>query len=364
MVSSPTLFFTCSSSHHARDLSPEPHIVDTRNPPPPYCRQTRNPSSSIIHVTKSLPSHHLTFCKTSPSPADLLPFTTAMAQNGSNGHTLTVPPTIASLEGKIALVTGSSQGIGRAICVAYAAAGAHVVCADIRPEPSKSESSSTPTHELLNSQNPTSGSGSSRAIFVNCNVTKATEVQSAVAKAVETYGRLDIMVNNAGVAAGTGLRCHELSEESFDTSIAVNCKGVWLGCKYATAQFLAQEPHVSGDRGWVINTSSIYGLVGGSQSSGYCAAKGAVTNMTKSIALEYATDRIHINSIHPGFTETNMLDAVRQGANNMTEITAKHPWGRLGNVEDLAKMAVFLAGDGASWITGQQFVVDGGYTAQ
>ena len=285
-----------------------------------------------------------------------------MAHNGTNGHG--VPhPTIASLEGKIALVTGSSQGIGRAICIAYAAAGAHVVCADMRPEPSKSESSPAPTHELLNTDYHAT-TDKPRSIFATCNVTKSEDVKGAIAKAVDTYGRLDIMVNNAGVSAGTGLRCHELSEESFDTSIAVNCKGVWLGCKFAIAQFLAQEPHVSGDRGWIINTSSIYGLVGGSHSSGYCAAKGAVTNMTKSIALEYAADRIHLNSIHPGFTDTALLDPLRQGEGVMDEILKKHPWGRLGHVEDLAKMAVFLAGDGASWITGQQFVVDGGYTAQ
>lgn len=131
---------------------------------------------------------------------------------------------------------------------------------------------------------------------------------------------------------------------------------------------LAQEPGPSGDRGWVINLSSIYGIMGSSRASVYCATKGAVTNMTKAIALEYAKDRIHVNSIHPGYVDTALLDVIRTldgGEEILHGIAGLHPFagGRLGKPEEIAKMAVFLAGDGASWITGQQFVVDGGFTA-
>jgi NAD(P)-dependent dehydrogenase (short-subunit alcohol dehydrogenase family) len=130
---------------------------------------------------------------------------------------------------------------------------------------------------------------------------------------------------------------------------------------------LAQEPHSSGDRGWVINISSIYGLVGQPNTTCYSSSKGAVTNMTKAAALEYATDKIHINSIHPGYAETALLEGTKQKIGNEQAtawINSMHPWGRLAWPEDVAKMAVFLAGDGASYVTGSQFVVDGGYTAR
>ena len=130
---------------------------------------------------------------------------------------------------------------------------------------------------------------------------------------------------------------------------------------------LAQDPHPSGDRGWIINISSIYGLVGQPMTTPYCTSKGAVTNLTKSSALEYATDRIHINSIHPGYAETALLEPVKaaMGSEAATKyIKDMHPWGRLAWPEDVAKMAVFLAGEGASFCTGAQFVVDGGYTAR
>lgn len=175
-----------------------------------------------------------------------------MAQSGDSSQASTARPSIASLDGKIAIVTGSSSGIGRAICIAYASAGAHVVCADMTPVPSTFETSSTPTHEYLNADFPASTSGKPRAIFAQCNVTNSSEVAAAVAAAVSTFGRLDIQVNNAGVAAGSGARTHEMSEESFDTSLAVNCKGVWLCCKYALAQMMKQDPlpNGAGDRGW------------------------------------------------------------------------------------------------------------------
>jgi NAD(P)-dependent dehydrogenase (short-subunit alcohol dehydrogenase family) len=147
---------------------------------------------------------------------------------------------------------------------------------------------------------------------------------------------------------------HETPEESWDQIMAVNGKGVWLGCKYAAGQMLRQDPHPSGDRGWIINLCSILGLVGVPCASIYCATKGAVLQMTKAIALEYAKDRIHVNCINPGFSETNMLEPVM--ASRGSEATHEwlegiHPWGRLGMPEDIAKAAVFLASDGASWIT-------------
>lgn len=282
---------------------------------------------------------------------------------------------IGSLDSKVALITGGSSGLGRAIALAYAAAGAYIVSADLTPNPPKAPllaetlktaDLTTPTVDILKSQFP--AEGKPRAVFVHCDVTKPDSVEAAVAFTVQTFGRLDIMVNNAGVAADQlSIRTHEQDPSILDFDWAVNGKGVWLGCKYACAQMLNQEPHESsGDRGWIINLCSILGLVGMAGTSCYCATKGAVLQMTKSIALEYAKDRIHVNCINPGFTETHMLEGIRKegGVAAFDMLQSLHPWGRLGLPEDIAKVAVFLASDSASWMTGTSLVVDGGYIAQ
>jgi len=286
------------------------------------------------------------------------------------------PTPSQSLAGKVALITGASSGIGREIAIAYAAAGAFIACVDLAPTAPKpaaeGDTQDFPTHDVLNSQFAAPEGGPSRAIFVQCNVTSATSVEAAVARTVAEYGRLDIMVNNAGILAEAKTekvfpRIHETPESVWDADMAVNGKGVWLGCKYAVAQMLRQEPHAGGDRGWIINMSSIVGIVGFAGTSSYTASKGAVVQLTKAVALEYAKDRIHVNSLHPGFTDTSMLEPLKvaHGAEAAKAMLAGlHPWGTMGRAQDVAKVAVFLAGDGVSWCTGAPFIVDGGYTAQ
>lgn len=207
------------------------------------------------------------------------------------------------LQDRIALITGASSGIGRATALLYAKEGAKLVCADLNEgtwrEAAPSDESNGPTHQRIKD------AGGS-AIFVQCDVTQPASVEAAVAAAVKEYGRLDIMINNAGFAleARAPAPIWKTEIETFTKTQTVNVHGVFYGIKYASAQMIKQDPLPCGDRGWILNAASIYGLVGTEDSVAYCASKGAVANMTRAAAMDCAPHRIHVNAVNPGFVAT------------------------------------------------------------
>ena len=263
---------------------------------------------------------------------------------------------------KIAIVTGSSSGVGRAIARAYSREGASVICSDLRP----SARSEVPKEAEINTDDLIRQEGG-KAIFVETDVTSSSQMEALVSGAAEAFGRVDVMVNNAGVSleARTPARIHEAADEVWHKTMAVNATSVFYGCKYATGQMMSQEPlSPSGDRGWIVNLSSILGVVGAYNCPAYCASKGAVSNLTRAVALDYAKHGIHCNAICPGYTKTAIFADTIEHAASKEVLDGLHPLKGAGTPEDIAKAAVVLASDDASWITGIDFPVEGGYLAK
>ncbi|KAL2039857.1 hypothetical protein N7G274_007258 [Stereocaulon virgatum] len=269
------------------------------------------------------------------------------------------------LASRVTIITGSSSGLGRAIALAFAANGASpIICSDIRPDPRGTwgvAEADVPTHELICQRY-----GEGKAVYVKADVTVAQDMEMLVHRAVEEGGRLDVMINNAGTGGTESAgKIHEMAEETWDFVMKINARSVFLGCKYAIAQFLSQHVHPSGHRGWIINTASMLGLVGLKPSAGaYCASKGAVVLLTKQIAVEYGIDKIHCNALCPGYLKTPMTAPIFEDKEVRDSINALTPWGEWGLAEDVAKCAVFLASDDAAYVTGLPMTIDGGYTAQ
>lgn len=252
---------------------------------------------------------------------------------------------MGKLDGKVAIVTGAASGIGRSIAMLFAQEGAKVVVADIMDEQGME------TVRMIKERG-------GDAIFVHADVSKEDDIKNMIKKAVDVYGRLDIVVNNAGIE-GAAMDTANYPENVFDKVIAVNLKGVWLGIKYAVPELIR-----SGG-GSIINIASILGLVGLAGASAYNASKGGVIQLTRTAALEYAKYNIRVNAIAPGFIETPMVSRAFSEHPELREFVLKMiPLGRLGKPEEVAKTALFLASDDSSYVTGSVLVVDGGWTAQ
>lgn len=258
------------------------------------------------------------------------------------------------LNGKNAIVTGSSSGNGRAIAVALARHGANVLCSDIQRE-AREGGIQRPTDEVIAELGVS-------AKYQECDTTSASQVEALVKAAASEFGSLDIMVNNAGVFTDLHTIVEE-TEEQWDFTMAVNAKGVFLGCKYALRQMLSQPDDDQPSRGKIINLASIGGLVGLAAEPAYCASKGAVVNLTRQIAVDYAPERINVNAICPGFLATAMVRPFLEDPELNKVLHDNSPWPNLGTAQDVADATVFLASEESRWVTGANLTVDGGYTS-
>lgn len=242
---------------------------------------------------------------------------------------------------KVALVTGAGSGIGRATADAFIASGYAVVLVD------RDEAQGAKAREELSKRG--------ECIFLACDVADERSVESAVARAVETYGHVDAAFNGAGVD-GEVAQTADASTDNWDRIMAVNLRGVWFCMKYELRQMLEQG------KGAIVNCSSSSGLVGTPGMSAYAAAKHGVIGLTKTAALEYARSNIRVNAVCPGMTDTPMWQ--RSITPEMTEqLLANDPSGRLARPEEIAQAVVWLCAESASFVTGQSLAVDGGMTA-
>ena len=248
------------------------------------------------------------------------------------------------LENKVALISGGARGMGAVEARLFVSEGARVVIGDILEEEGRR------TEAQINESG-------GECIFVRLDVTDEASWQQAVAATVARFGKLDVLVNNAGIFRTEGVL--ETSGELWDQVMEINAKGVFLGTKHAIP-----EMRKAGG-GSIVNISSVAGLTGGPGSAAYRASKGAVRLFTKATAIQYAADGIRANSVHPGIIETDMTTPnllVDETARQRS--AARHPMGRVGQPEDVAYGVLYLASDESSFVTGSELVIDGGLTAQ
>ncbi|QEC65780.1 SDR family oxidoreductase [Panacibacter ginsenosidivorans] len=247
-------------------------------------------------------------------------------------------------EGKVALVTGGSFGIGRATAIAFAGRGAKVVIADMLDDKEND------VVKFIQGEGGT-------AAFIKCNVSVSAEVGKMTEQIISTFGKLDFAFNNAGVEGATAIT-HECSEENWDKTLDVNLKGIWLCMKHEIPYMLKNG------KGVIVNCASVAGLNGFVGLPAYVASKHAVVGLTKTSALEYAKNNIRVNAVCPGVIHTAMIDRIT-GKDKEVEkqYTSMEPVGRMGTPEEVAEAVVWLCSDAASFITGIAMPVDGGFNA-
>lgn len=253
---------------------------------------------------------------------------------------------MANMEGKVALVTGASSGIGLHTARLFAEKGASVVLADL------DETAGDKAAQAIED-------AGGKALFVKTDVSQGAQVKALVEKTIERFGRLDYAVNNAGIG-GESVPTADITEEGWNRVIGINLTGVWLCMKHEIEAMLENEG------GAIVNVASILGTVGFANAAAYVSAKHGVVGLTKSAAMEYATLGVRVNVVCPGFIYTPMLESagMAEGTEMFNYISSLHPMQRMGTSEEVAAMIVWACSDEASFVTGASLLVDGGYTAQ
>jgi NAD(P)-dependent dehydrogenase (short-subunit alcohol dehydrogenase family) len=249
------------------------------------------------------------------------------------------------LSNKVAVVTGGSSGIGRAAVELFAEEGAVVVIADIIDSDGQSVADGLAKQGLT-------------ATFIHADVSKEADVQAMFTFALSQYGRLDVLFNNAGIEGDQAMTV-DSSIENWDKVLGINLRSVFLGLKYGI------EAMLRNGGGAIINNASVAGLVGFPGIPAYCASKGGVVQLTRTAALEYASQGVRVNCLCPGVIDTPMVDRFTHGdAAAEKQMTAMEPLGRMGSAREVAQLALFLASDRSSFLTGAVIPVDGGFVAK
>ena len=248
------------------------------------------------------------------------------------------------MKDKIALITGGASGIGRAVALAWAREGAHVVVSDV------DEKGGAETVALVQK-------AGTKALFVKADVSKPEDCEALVRAAKDKFGRLDVACNNAGIG-GPQVPTAEYPLDGWAQVIGINLSGVFYGMRFQLAAMLENGG------GSIVNMASILGAVGFANSPAYAAAKHGVIGLTQTAALECSAQGVRINAVGPGFIQTPMISALEQDKAANDALVAAHPIGRLGRAEEVAELVLWLSSDKASFVTGAYYPVDGGYLAR
>ena len=253
------------------------------------------------------------------------------------------------MQGKVAIVTGGASGIGRATCFEFARAGANVVVVDI------DEAAAQATSDAIRAEG-------GEAIWVRADVSQSADVQRYVQTVTDTYGRIDVLVNNAG-SGGLFAHLADYPEDAFERVLRINVMGTFMGMKYVLPVMLAQG------KGAIVNMASVAGTVGAPGLGAYSASKHAVVSLTRTASGEVGRQGVRVNAVCPGPIQTDLIDALHARINPEDPASVKafnvgrNPMGRYGEPEEVARVVLFLASDGASYVNGATWLIDGGRTA-